>query len=224
LSTDANSSTPPPPIIYATYDQGSIRKPSIWPKYIPFMPIIIASIGAAVSFIIFLEQRRKKQNFRYLACKIYIDMGYWTPEHLKDPIRARELLVTNERTYSIKLWEDTTYTKLAERNFIEKDLSLIDQFYYTVKKHDEEVKRQIPTPIKDWSTVDKLNQELKDLLEKGKEIIWRKYTGFRFITRYSEDNDDTVKEHRPRRFKYTVSQIIIGIFVGIVIAVTLLVG
>jgi hypothetical protein len=95
-----------PITVYATYDQGSVSTSiaGIYDYYISYLPIIIPSIAAAVSFIFLVERISQKNYFRYIAAKIYNDIESKVPKAFKNNPLNQQLWVTEDSVYSSRLW------------------------------------------------------------------------------------------------------------------------
>jgi hypothetical protein len=237
VSTDAKSNITSP-TIFATYDQGSTRKPrivDISDSYRSFLPILIPAIGAAVSFLILIERINSKESLRYIAAKIYIDVSKVIKAFKDNP--NNETVFVDEKArpvpkqYSTKLWGKPSYGAM-KRFFSETDIVLIHNFFCSLIERDSVIKKRNWEKERTAIFIDKYkaNTKLKENAEKAyKCIIWDRYTGFKFLKKYLlsddlENPDDIYKSYRwieklgsIKEVKYLIVQGILVLFIIVIV-------
>lgn len=223
-------------IVYATYDQGSVRKPppmiGPYDAYLSASPIIIPSIGAIISFIYLIERRSKNDMLRFMAAKIFRDVREVTTTLEGHPFNVQELLEDHRRDgrgmYSNKIWANPKFEDMKVKFFIKEDLEKLYKFFTLLLERESVIKNSslaAPLGQQNRSQIFDANDNLNRAAQSAyKDINWEKYTGFKFIKFMVLENVDsrmtvkfrmlfTVKDRR-----YALYQIIsIGLIVVIVI-------
>jgi hypothetical protein len=149
-----------PITVYATYDQGSVSTSiaGIYDYYISYLPIIIPSIAAAVSFIFLVERISQKNYFRYIAAKIYNDIESKVPKAFKNNPLNQQLWVTEDSVYSSRLWAKPQIQADKTKFFDKDDLSLLYEFFSRLIERDSVIK-DMPDPMDDKLIVQTTNDE-----------------------------------------------------------------
>lgn len=223
-------------IVYATYDQGSVRVPppivSPIDAYLLASPIMITSIGAIISFIYFIERRSKIDMLRFMAAKIYRDVREVAMKLECHPFDDQTLLNDHQRDgggmYSNKIWANPKFEEMKVKFFNKEDLDKLYKFFTLLLERDSVIKDK---SLSDRLDHDKRSQRIHDANDKlkraaqlaYKDINWEKYAGFKFIKFYvleGVDSKMTVKFRMlftVKDWRYALYQIIsIGLIVVIV--------
>jgi hypothetical protein len=223
-------------VVYATYDQGSVRVPppiiSPYDVYFSASPIMITSIGAIISLIYFIERRSKHDMLRFMAAKVYRDVRDVAMKLEGDLFNDQILLDDHRRDgagmYSNKIWANPEFEEMKVKFFDKEDLDKLYKFFILLLERDSVIKEKSSSdPLGQRRRSQKIldaNDKLKRAAQSAnKDINWEKYAGFKFIKFYvlgSLDSKMTVKFRKlftVKDWRYALYQIIsIGLIVVVI--------